>query len=300
MKRGKMSVLIVLLLICGTVFHICSYAKEDEEKISVDGKKLTHTVIYETMDQNEEKEFAKTIWQGARKYTLTTVNYEVILKPEPNVKNIKDEPYIQKVSAYTEYEYPITLEDAPQTKEVVVVNEKTGKEEIVICEIANVEQMESKWVDSYIDIQFQVYDGTAFEWQGIVIENNMKDKPLKGYEIQLLNSVGLHEDNGKVHSIYWNGDEYIENGILCRNAKAEIVKLVPVYRVNYSGEINMLIQATESVSQAPLQEKFYEMKAEAIYELALNMNYIYLGIVLLLVLIAFMLIFWIIMHHKKK
>lgn len=62
---------------------------------------------------------------------------------------------------------------------------------------------------------------------------------LKGYEKELLASVGLDGSNGKIKNTYYTSDSYTnENGVVCRNAQADIQKLVPVYRAEYIGEMN--------------------------------------------------------------
>ena len=60
---------------------------------------------------------------------------------------------------------------------------------------------------------------------------------MQGYEEQLLASVGLGTD-GKVKNTYYTSDIYTNaDGVVCRDARANIQKLVPVYRAEYQGEI---------------------------------------------------------------
>ena len=119
-------------------------------------------------------------------------------------------------------------------------------------------------VDSTIDIKFQGYDRNAIQWQGIVFPNDRgAGAPLKGYEKELLASVGLDGLNGKIKNTYYTSDVYTDaDGVVCRDARADIQKLVPVYRAEYIGEIN-----TPHVIKTAVYEGEQELESDT------NINY---------------------------
>lgn len=236
-----------------------------------------------------EHDFAETIERDGIIYTLS------------DVKEVKADPYKQEVTAYSEFDYAVTKSSVPQTKRVVVKNEKTEEDETVECSLSDVNKTGSKWMNSYIDIQFKDYGSTAFYWQGILIANDMYSFPLVGYEKEILQSVGLTEQTGKVLKHYWTSDAYEKDGLLYRDAKVDIQKLMPVYRATYHGEIEsemVFYEATYTgTSLVETDEKEYTLEATATYEKSKIVPYI-LGV--FLVIIFFVLLLFIIAKRKRE
>lgn len=200
--------------------------------------------------------------------TVTVVDEEFKLKEIRTTE--ATEKHAQQVTQNTDYEYYVTQETVPQTKTVTVINEVTGLEETVECKLSDVSKQGSKWVKSHIDIKFSDYDSTAISWRGLYFANMPTETPLKGYENELLASVGLTENNGKVLKTYWTSEPYTANEVVYREAKADIEKLVPVYRATYSGEIleDMVIQEAVYTGKGMVEtdEDEYTIEAVAYYE----------------------------------
>lgn len=177
--------------------------------------------------------------------------------------------------------------------------------ETVTCNLSTVHLVDHTWIDSKIDITFQGYDRNAIEWEGIVFPNDRGvGAPLKGYETQLLASVGLDDSNGKIQNTYYTSDMYTDaNGIVCRNAQADIQKLVPVYRAEYIGEINTphVIQTAVYEGEQEVESKTditYTIKATGTYEeVPSPIVIISVGIAIIILLIV--LILYIIAKKKK-
>ena len=335
MKRNKWLAGMLGVLLIGTVaFPVQAKDTDIREK----------TITYQTKDKEEEKSFPETETFDGNKYVLKNVTYES-LKSEPEkekkvveyteksdpivkgseyqfpeektvdgivykLKEITEqesEPYKQSVSAYNEYQYEISHSSAPQTKEVSVKNEKTGEMETVTCNLSTVHLVDHTWIDSKIDITFQGYDRNAIEWEGIVFPNDRGvGAPLKGYETQLLASVGLDDSNGKIQNTYYTSDMYTDaNGIVCRNAQADIQKLVPVYRAEYIGEINTPHVVKTAVYEGEQEvdsrtDINYTIEATAVYQKVDNqLSYILAGVGIL-VGVALIIIILMILARKRK
>lgn len=303
-----------------------------------------NVMTYTTKNKYDQKPMDKEIKKNGKKYELKGISYEIIEEaPEIEKKSVsleqqsgvivkgttfefskeitKDEvvyqlkevkeeeaeAYRQGVESYTEYEYVISENNVPKTKTVSAKNEKTGVEETVECTLNRVHMTHTKWVDSTIDIKFQGYDRNAIQWQGIVFPNDRgAGAPLKGYEKELLASVGLDGLNGKIKNTYYTSDVYTDaDGVVCRDARANIQKLVPVYRAEYQGEITTphivktaLYQGEQEVdSETDIN---YTIEATAVYQKVDNqLSYILAGVGIL-VGVALIIIILMILAKKRK
>lgn len=300
-----------------------------------------NVMTYTTKNKNEQKLMDKELEKNGKKYELKGISYEIVeetpeieknsvtleqqsdpiikgttfdfpkeIKKDEVVYQLKEvkeeeaEAYRQGVESYTEYEYVVSENNVPKTKTVSAKNEKTGVEETVECTLNRVHMTHTKWVDSTIDITFQGYDRNAIEWQGLVFPNDRgAGAPLQGYEEQLLASVGLDEADGKVKKTYYTSDIYNADGVVCRDARADIQKLVPVYRAEYSGEINTphVIQIALYEGEQVVESKTdinYTIKATGTYEEVQSpIVAISVGIAIILLLIT--LILYVIAKKKK-
>lgn len=266
------------------------------------------TVIFNSDSKDGTYEFDEKIEVNRVKYKLSTVDYNLVstqkkqvegevthveksapvlrgstvdfpdkitvMGEEFTLKEVRStaaaEKHTQQVTQNTDYEYYVTRETVPQTQKVTVKNEVTGIEETVECTLSDISRQGSRWVKSYIDIKFSGYDSTAISWRGLYFANEPTETPLKGYENELLASVDLNASNGKVLKTYWTSEPYTANEVVYREAKADIEKLVPVYRATYSGEISedMVIQEAIYTGMGKIEtdEDEYTIEAVAYYE----------------------------------
>lgn len=142
--------------------------------------------------------------------------------------------YSQKVTGYSEYSSQAAANRAPDTKNITVQDPQNGESVTVTCQKKNVTKTSPTWEDTYIDIVFVTYDASHFVWNEVVVEKNTKT-PLKGYETELLKSVGGNTKTYRIKNIQWNGESYRnKNGILCRRARAAVQKRTSHWRVNYA------------------------------------------------------------------
>lgn len=140
-----------------------------------------------------------------------------------DVKQIDSETLDQEVSGFDDYEKKISEEDVPQSKTLKIEDLRTGEEMEVECPLSGIEVLDGgTLIKDSIDITFEDYSLGVFEWNGTYVRSD-DEYPLKGYEKDLLKSVGLSPSIYSVRSIAWSGEPYTdENGVNCRDAVAEI------------------------------------------------------------------------------
>lgn len=336
MKKNKMfrsliSSLIAVVLLMGLFLPV--YAKEEAD--------YTKSITFLTDNKAEKKDenFEKKIKVDGKNYNLQSINYDVVKtnpKPEKTVESdpvregqdyspekeiivdgitfklksslshetIIEEEVIQKVTGYTDYDYAVTSADVPITKEFSVKNDRTGDIEIVQCQLQNITALDGTWIDTYIDIVFETYDAEMFSWNGVQVKKNT-NAPLAGYEKQLLTSVGADTENYKVGRTYWTSEPYTDsNGILCRNARADVKRYVTYYRASYNGEIKSgAVQGryfTNIYEYESGEGDHYEIEATANYEEVKETPMLVIGIGVLILICLIVFILFVISKRNKK
>ena len=241
------------------------------------GETIKREKIYTTNEKDQPYDFPKSITKNGKKYILGTTAYDVLsenpVKKEKEVhfsKKSKTMPkgkkvdfpksitkngirydlrnvdqketvykngYAQTVTGYTDYDHSVTSGQVPKTKTISVKNAATGKTENVSCRLTGVTKTnKSGWENTHINITFKNYDADVYEWRGKQITKSTSD-PLKGYEKELLASVGASAGDHRVVRSYWVGKPYEKNGVTYRNARADVQRRIFYYRANYRGSI---------------------------------------------------------------
>lgn len=336
MIKMKRIFLLLLAVYMGISLPVYAATEESGSKY-YEGKKYVHKIEYESKDQEEKREFEQAISADGKKFKLSHVKYkvkgkkpieEIVLHEEKqevfkgqdflpeqtiekdgityqisDVRDTEMEPYKQKVTAYNEYQYYVTKESVPNTKNATVKNEKSGKQENVSCKLQRVYKKGDTWVDSYIDIRFKDYNSLVFQWNGVNIVNNQTSEPLKGYESQLLKSVNLDTTSGKVKRTYWVSEPYTENDTVYRKARADISKKVPVYRAEYVGEIStpMMKKNISYIGKKESATEFiYDIEAKAVYERDFSDMFKYIGIGIGILIVVLLIVFILFVLAKKR
>lgn len=189
------------------------------------------TVNLDGLEDGSEPQPDETIVQDGITY---------MLDPSSTVKeeNVIREAGTQQVNAYDDYDYSVSADSVPATKSVPVQNQLTGEMQDVVCQLSGVSVHGTKTIDNTMSLTFSNYDAAYYSFGDAYIPRNDDQPAIAGYEDQLLASVGA-ADGSKITSISWDGDPYTgEDGILYRNATANVQQQVQVYRANYSGVIN--------------------------------------------------------------
>ena len=219
-----------------------------------------------------------------------------------DVKQIESETLDQEVSGFDDYEKKISETDVPQTKTLKVEDLRTGEEMEVECPLSGIEVLDGgTLIKDSIDVTFEGYSLGVFEWNGNYVRSD-DEYPLKGYEKDLLKSVGLSPSIYSVSSITWKGEPYTdENGVDCRDAVAEIQHYGYLYRANYSSHIKY-VKYEASYENAENDNFNYVIKATAVYEKVVSVTQavFYAGIGILIFCILLVLIMYLVSRNKKE
>lgn len=219
-----------------------------------------------------------------------------------DVKQIDSETLDQEVSGFDDYEKKISEEDVPQSKTLKIEDLRTGEEMEVECPLSGIEVLDGgTLIQDSIDITFEDYSLGVFEWNGTYVRSD-DEYPLKGYEKDLLKSVGLSPSIYSVRSITWSGEPYTdENGVNCRDAVAEIQHYGYLYRANYSSHIKY-VKYEASYENAENDNFNYVIKATAVYEkvVPVTQAVFYAGIGILIFCILLVLIMYLVSRRKKE
>lgn len=237
---------------------------------------------------------------------LTEGELEFRLVKSEKEEQIASEPSVQMVTAYDDYQWIVMEGNVPGTKEVTVRNESTGNPEHIICSLTGVTQAGTAEVGNTMTITFQEYDAAYYEWNGNYIPQNDAVPALAGYESQLLSSVGAPPDS-HITGISWAGEPYVSaDGILCRDAAAEVIQTVPVYRANYEGRITVEAKRTTRYKNTyeapnPNGRAEYRVRATASYtETGDVLASVLTGVGILLILCCIIAILLVIARKKGK
>lgn len=194
-------------------------------------------------------------------------SYEVI----KTKMDAREEP-VSDTIPYTEVPAGATI---PQSAKISVKDDLTGKQVAVSVPLASEERGSEYWISGFsFPIKASGYDSQIFDLNGQDVPLS-EDKPLSGYENELLDMIGVSAEHYQIDQIEWNGPAYQEDGVTCRNLTATGRMLVYDCEATYSGVVNLpevdaqAIQAVYTDRQPSETEEepayTYTMKATAKY-----------------------------------
>ena len=280
-----------------------------------------------------ESEFDQKIRENGKEYTLDHIDYEIVNTqyldakekvidvtgdPEQTLtedgieytlleadKQEQEETEPQVVTAYDDYDHPISEEDVPGTKDVTATNNMTGEEETLTCSLTGIEPAGITTVDTVMTITFSDYDAAYYSWNGIYIARNDQTPPLAGYEDELLAYCNA-EAGSEITGYYWAGDPYTSNGVLCRDAAANVRQNVQMYRANYQGEIAAPEQdpVYTATYTAPDPDGAVQLTVQATAEYVQDatpiFNYVITAVIIILILALLFLLVYLFIKHRHK
>lgn len=219
--------------------YIAQASEAFPEKIEEDGATYERTGIsYDVEDTEYLSKKEKNIeTEEVPAETISEDGIEYTLVSSDSREEVVEEQSSQTVTAYDEYSYAVTAADVPNTKTVTAQNETTGEAEQVTCTFAGISPAGTQTVSNTITITFSNYDAAYYNWNGHLIPRDDSSPQLAGYENELLASVGA-EERSYITGIYWTGDPYTVDGVMYRDAAADVAQQVQLYRANYRGVIN--------------------------------------------------------------
>lgn len=246
--------------------------------------------------------FEPSIMVDGDYYVLDSVSYEVqskkrIEEPEANLKVITSEPFVDDESKHMpdkiikegdetyylkSYEIVETKLDArtepvtdtityskipvdsniPEMAKISVKDAVAEKDIEVQVPIVKKEFSEPHWIAGFeFPITVFNYDANVFDLNGNDVPLS-EQEPLKGYESELLNMIGVSAENYRIQSIAWDGGTYTEDGIVCRKLMAVGEMRVTDCKATYSGIVNLPEVAAKAV-QAVYSDRPTATAAEA-------------------------------------
>ncbi len=103
---------------------------------------------------------------------------------------------------------------------------------------SSVEEIGSYWTDDLlIPVVFHEYDADQFELQGIVISKEDALDGLQKEQAAFLTSLGCEPGRYEIREVIWDGESYMDQGVLCRRALATGQKRLTDHQVRYEGTI---------------------------------------------------------------
>lgn len=246
------------------------------QQVSAAGESLTKELVITAANEADYKKqaesaFATEIEEDGQKYERTEIRYEVtdtkyldkkekVIETADPAETIKEDgveytlvefkapaEIEQRVSAYDDYDHPVTVADVPATKDTTVTDEATGEQKTVTCSLTGVSPAGTTTVDNVMTLTFGNYDAAYYEWNGSYLPHNDQTPPIEGYEDQLLAQAGAAVGS-VITSCSWSGEPYSVDGVLCRDAAANVRQPVQMYRANYEGTVS--VQDPDSAGQA--------------------------------------------------
>lgn len=286
-----------------------AYKKQTEfqKKIKEKGKSFElQDITYEVLETRYLDKKEKVVKSKSELKDTFTEDGQVyqLIKSEKS-EEVKTPEQEQSVTAYDEYDHEVSSLEIPDTKVVETINTATGKSETVTCSFTGIIPNGTVTVANQMTITFQDYDAVYYEYQGSLIPKNEEVPALAGYEDQLLAGVGA-APGSIITGITWAGEPYPSaDGILCRDATAEVQQVVQQYRANYQGVIRTPEEkSTVYTGTYETPDKTgrveYKVQAVAVYKKISLLPYVLTGAGLLLLLGAIVSILIIIAKKRGK
>lgn len=122
---------------------------------------------------------------------------------------------------------------------------------------SDVQQTVQYWSDDFsVPLTFYDYGADQYVFQDTTVPGGMELQYILEHSDLLLQQIGCSGEQYEILEINWDGEAYVEQGLLCRNARADGRKLAADYQVAYSG----IIRYPEAV--VPEWEAVYRLVPE--------------------------------------
>lgn len=278
-----------------------TYSIENEVPI-LEEETITETVTQDVFSENEEipQSIQKTI-DGERR-TLTIVD----TKYTPKKVKLGEGRISAEVSLQVEGDSSLL----PETTPAEYTDPETGITVTLDLPLTNVQEIDGTIEQLALPMTFYAIDAPYFVFGSLQIPNAGSTPSVAGYEDAYLQYLGLSADEYTITGADWNGDAYMQNGELCRDAVCYVDHYIPNYEGIYGGEEITLPEVDgyeaattySAVVEVRTGEIEYTMKATATYqEMGLStaqITLISIGVIVLI--IATILILYTLSKSKKR
>lgn len=268
MKRQNR--ILAALCLCSVVMSVLP------QQVSAAGEPLTKELEITALSERDYKEQAESafpieIEEDGQMYERAEIRYEVtntqyldkqekVIETDDPAETVTEDgveytlvefkapaEIEQRVSAYDDYDHVVTAADVPATKDTVITDEVTGEQKTVTCSLTGVSPTGTTTVDNVMTISFSNYDASYYEYNGSYIARDDQTPPIAGYEDQLLAQAGAAVGS-VITSCSWSGQPYSVDGVMYRDAVANVRQPVQMYRANYEGTVP--VQDPDTVGKA--------------------------------------------------
>ena len=242
-----------------------SKEKKVEGTVTKSVVKTSDLSTYSTAD------FAETITENGITYSLADVK-----KVTTGVG-----PRTQYLEQTLNFSAATTGDGIPDSVKTKVYDEVTGEYmeteiNLISTKVTNTEVSDEF---SFI-IKFYVTNGRYFSYKDNIITYNKDNPGLMKYANELLKDMNLDSSIYKISSITWEGNEYKENGVLCRNAVAKGEKVVNDYTAVYGGDATLPANNLAYKYVATYTADVVEPDADTVYDITATAIYVPQGDVL--------------------
>ena len=358
-KRG-INQMLMILFVTGAVLFGCkqmeltSYAAED-----VQYTERTYVTDTEDPEL-QSPGFSDTMEADGITYQLDSVDYETLSKrpmgkQAENIRITTSAPFTDEVEnhvpeqqiqegtvtyylkSYEPVETSIDTREEPVSDTITYRDIPVGSEIPSVAKISVQDSITGKDVEVYVPLKETMFGEAHWEpgfefpimasdYDAHLFDLNGKDvplsetEPLKGYEGDLLQMIGVDKDHYQITEIQWDGAAYEDQGVWFRKMKAKGLQQVYDCEAVYSGIANLpevsanVIQAvyTDQKEEAETEKDqtfSYTIRATAKYkpmeirkgfwEKLMEVITNPLVIAVMLILLFFIIVIWLV-HRKKR
>lgn len=301
-KKGINQILMILFMIGAVLFgcrkmELTSYAAEDVQY--AERTYITDTEDPELQSPG----FSDTMEVDGITYQLDSVDYETLSKrpigkraenirittsapftDEENnhipEKQIQDDDVMYYLKSYETVETTLDAREEPVSDTITYRSIPVGSTIPKLAKISVQDSITGKDVDVYVPLKETTFSETHWEsgfefpitvsnYDANIFDLNGRDvplsesEPLKGYESDLLQMIGVDEDNYQITEINWDGDAYEEQGVLFRKLKAEGLQRVYDCEAVYSGIANLPEVSAKAIQAVYTDQKDDEENLES-------------------------------------
>ncbi len=188
------------------------YARKDSENEII----IRYSSSYKAEDEIPDAE---------EEYNEGEISYHLI---ETSIETVPVNGRTKEVSGEIVYDSVTKNQEIPEKAPMEVKDKESGKTVNVVLPLQNVSYQNEHWQDGFeISVVFHEYGADAYRFEEVVIAHDDEKPPLNECRKQLIDNVGLSEDEVQIESATWAGDAYQdEDGIWCRNAVVSVKRRV--------------------------------------------------------------------------
>ncbi len=158
------------------------------------------------------------------------------------VRSSEEDDVLTYVTVTVEYRLE-GHQEPPERTMIEIEDERTGERLERQVSLLEIQEERAVWEKSFtFPITVTGYDSEAFMLDDVEIP---ADADLTAYGDDFLRYLEIPEDCYTIDTIQWDGESYLEDGVVCRKAIAYGAKLVREVEVMYGGQVRLPMTEAE-------------------------------------------------------